>query len=175
MTLLALIAIIFFGFAVYNLTCAFTDIPTQKTSRMMMLARKQQGVKAEKLLDVYITKIAGLIAPYLKLDTLSRSDRKAGIVTLDMPGLILQNPDAEGAKLILNALLIGVFHILTSLRAAQVRGGDFLPFASVIQDLRFWQPGKERNFYERLHQMTKAHINSKKRPSAKCGQAQMKW
>ena len=86
-----------------------------------------------------------------------------------MPGLILQNPDAEGAKLILNALLIGVFHILTSLRAAQVRGGDFLPFASVIQDLRFWQPGKERNFYERLRQVTKAHINGKKRPSAKCG------
>lgn len=73
MTLLALIAIIFFGFAVYNLTCAFTDIPTQKTSRMMMLARKQQGVKAEKLLDVYITKIAGLIAPYLKLDKLKRN------------------------------------------------------------------------------------------------------
>ena len=27
MTFLALIAIIFFGFAVYNLTCAFVDIP----------------------------------------------------------------------------------------------------------------------------------------------------
>ena len=44
MTLLALVAIIFFGFATYNLTCAFVDIPTKKTSRMMMLARKQQGV-----------------------------------------------------------------------------------------------------------------------------------
>ena len=76
MTLLALVAIIFFGFATYNLTCAFVDIPTKKTSRMMMLARKQQGVKAEKLLDVYITKIAGLIAPYLKLDmgTLANGD-----------------------------------------------------------------------------------------------------
>ena len=73
MTLLALVAIIFFGFATYNLTCAFVDIPTKKTSRMMMLARKQQGVKAEKLLDVYITKIAGLIAPYLKLDKLKRN------------------------------------------------------------------------------------------------------
>ena len=40
MTLLALVAIIFFGFATYNLTCAFVDIPTKKTSRMMMLARK---------------------------------------------------------------------------------------------------------------------------------------
>lgn len=69
MTLLALTAVICFGFAVYNLTCAFADIPTKRTSRMMLLARKQQGVKAEKLLDVYLTKIAGLIAPYLKLDT----------------------------------------------------------------------------------------------------------
>ena len=43
MTFLALIAIIFFGFAVYNLTCAFVDIPTKKTSQMMMLSRKQQG------------------------------------------------------------------------------------------------------------------------------------
>lgn len=36
MTFLALIAIIFFGFAVYNLTCAFVDIPTKKTSQMMI-------------------------------------------------------------------------------------------------------------------------------------------
>lgn len=55
MTFLALIAIIFFGFAVYNLTCAFVDIPTKKTSQMMMLSRKQQGTKNEKLLDVYVT------------------------------------------------------------------------------------------------------------------------
>ena len=40
MTLLALVAIIFFGFATYTLTCAFVDIPTKKTSRMMMLARE---------------------------------------------------------------------------------------------------------------------------------------
>ena len=36
-----------------------------------------------------------------------------GIFTLDIPGLILQNLDTEGAKLILNTLLIGVFHFLT--------------------------------------------------------------
>ncbi len=35
MTFLALIAIIFFGFAVYNLTCAFVDIPTKKTSQKL--------------------------------------------------------------------------------------------------------------------------------------------
>ena len=70
----------------YNLTCAFVDIPTKKTSRMMMLARKQQGVKAEKLLDVYITKIAGLIAPYLKLDKLKRNKLQRA---LDIAGLEL--------------------------------------------------------------------------------------
>ena len=77
MTFLALIAIIFFGFAVYNLTCAFVDIPTKKTSQMMMLSRKQQGTKNEKLLDVYVTKIAGWIAPYLRLDR--RLNEKTGI------------------------------------------------------------------------------------------------
>ena len=83
MTLLALVAIVFFGFATYNLTCAFVDIPTKKTSRMMMLARKQQGVKAEKLLDVYITKIAGLIAPYLKLDKLKRNKLQRALLYPD--------------------------------------------------------------------------------------------
>ena len=84
MTFLALIAIIFFGFAVYNLTCAFVDIPTKKTSQMMMLSRKQQGTKNEKLLDVYVTKIAGWIAPYLRLDRLKRNKVQRA---LDIAGL----------------------------------------------------------------------------------------
>lgn len=73
MIILSVIAIIAFGFAIYNLSCAIVDVPTKKTSRMMMLARKQQGSKNEKLLDVYITRIAGLIAPYLRLDKLRRN------------------------------------------------------------------------------------------------------
>ena len=84
MTFLALIAIIFFGFAVYNLTCAFVDIPTKKTSQMMMLSRKQQGTKNEKLLDVYVTKIAGWIAPYLRLDRLKRN---TGAISPVLPGV----------------------------------------------------------------------------------------
>ena len=60
MILLALASIIFLGIAAYNLSCAFLDIPTGRTSKMMMLARKQQSSKKEKLLDVYITKIAVL-------------------------------------------------------------------------------------------------------------------
>lgn len=72
MTILAFTAIILFSFAVYNLSCAFADIPTSKTSRMMMLARKQHGVKNEKLLDVYLTRIAALFSPCLRLDKLKR-------------------------------------------------------------------------------------------------------
>ena len=34
-----------------------------------------------------------------------------------IPCLVFQNPGAKAAKLILNTLLIGVFHYLTSLRA----------------------------------------------------------
>ena len=60
MTLLALISIIFFAFAVYNLSTAFADIPTSRTSKMMMLAKKQRGTKNEQLLDVYLTKVAKL-------------------------------------------------------------------------------------------------------------------
>lgn len=94
MTFLALIAIIFFGFAVYNLTCAFVDIPTKKTSQMMMLSRKQQGTKNEKLLDVYVTKIAGWIAPYLRLDRLKRNKVQRA---LDIAGLQL-TPEVYTAR-----------------------------------------------------------------------------
>ena len=72
MTILAFFAIVLFGIAVYHLSCAIVDVPTSKTSRMMMLSRKQQGIKNEKLLDVYATKVAGLAAPYLRLDKLKR-------------------------------------------------------------------------------------------------------
>ena len=108
MTLLALVAIIFFGFATYNLTCAFVDIPTKKTSRMMMLARKQQGVKAEKLLDVYITKIAGLIAPYLKLDKLKRNKLQRA---LDIAGLEL-TPEIYTARAWVTAGAVGLCSVL---------------------------------------------------------------
>ena len=40
--LLILLACVFTGTACYNLSCAFVDVPTAKTSRMMMLAKKGQ-------------------------------------------------------------------------------------------------------------------------------------
>ena len=103
MTFLALIAIIFFGFAVYNLTCAFVDIPTKKTSQMMMLSRKQQGTKNEKLLDVYVTKIAGWIAPYLRLDRLKRNKVQRA---LDIAGLQL-TPEVYTARAWVTAGAVG--------------------------------------------------------------------
>lgn len=84
MTILAFTAIILFGLAVYHLSCAFADIPTSKTSKMMMLARKQQGIKNEKLLDVYLTKIAAFFAPCLHLDKLKRGKLQA---VLNIAGL----------------------------------------------------------------------------------------
>lgn len=108
MTLLALLAIICFGFATYNLTCAFVDIPTKKTSRMMMLARKQQGIKAEKLLDVYTTKIARLLAPYLKLDKLKRNKLQRA---LDIVGLEL-SPEVYTARARVRAGSVGLCALL---------------------------------------------------------------
>lgn len=107
MTLLALIAIVCFGFAIYNLTCAFADIPTSKTSRMMMMARKQQGIKSEKLLDVYLTKVAGLFAPYLKLDRLKRNKLQSA---LNITGLEL-TPEVYTAKAWVTAGGVGLCSI----------------------------------------------------------------
>lgn len=104
MTLLAIIAIIAFGFAVYNLSCAFVDIPTKKTSRMMMLARKQQGAKSEKLLDVYITKVAKLLAPYLRLDKLRRNKLQNA---LNIAGLQI-TPEVYTARAWVTAGVIGL-------------------------------------------------------------------
>ena len=43
MVFLALMACILVGVAAYNLTCAFVDVPTSKTSKMMMFAKKATG------------------------------------------------------------------------------------------------------------------------------------
>lgn len=47
MVFLALMACILVGVAAYNLTCAFVDVPTSKTSKMMMFAKKQQGISVK--------------------------------------------------------------------------------------------------------------------------------
>lgn len=104
MILLAIIAIILFGFAVYNLSCAFVDVPTSKTSKMMLLARKQQGIKNEKLLDVYLTKVAELVAPYLRLDKLKKNKLQAA---LTISGLKL-TPEVYTARAWITAGAVGL-------------------------------------------------------------------
>lgn len=73
MIFLITLASIFIGIGVYHLSCAFVDVPTSKTSKMMLLSRKQKGAKEEKLLDVYITRIASYFEKYVKLDRLKKS------------------------------------------------------------------------------------------------------
>ena len=81
--LLALLACACLGIAAYNLTCDFINVPTAKTSRMMLLSRKQQGVKADKLVEVYITRISTFFAKFVKLDRLKRGKLQA---VLDITG-----------------------------------------------------------------------------------------
>lgn len=104
MILLALASIIFLGIAAYNLSCAFVDIPTGRTSKMMMLARKQQNAKKEKLLDVYITKIATLLAPFLRLDRLKRNRLQAALA---IAGLEL-TPEVYTARAWVTAGTVGL-------------------------------------------------------------------
>lgn len=81
MTILTLIACMLFGFAAYNLTCAFADIPTAKTSKMMLLSKKQQGIRNEKLFEVYITRIAKRLEPLIHMDKLKR-DKLQTVLTI---------------------------------------------------------------------------------------------
>lgn len=104
MTALAMVSILFLGIGAYNLSCAFADIPTARTSKMMMLARKEPGAGKEKLLDVYLTKAAGLLAPFLRLDKLNRSRLQAALA---IAGLEL-TPEVYAARAWVTASAVGL-------------------------------------------------------------------
>ena len=72
MTLMALLAVCLFGTALDYLTCAFADVPTRKTSRMMLMAQRQ-GKRRENIFDVYAAKVSSKIAPYVRLDKMKRA------------------------------------------------------------------------------------------------------
>lgn len=82
---LILIIAVFIGTGCYNLTCAFVDVPTARTSRMMMLARKQTGTGDGKLFDVYLTKIAQSLAPFLHLDPIKRGKLESNLKIAGIP------------------------------------------------------------------------------------------
>jgi CHASE3 domain sensor protein len=104
MMLLTLLACMLLGIAAYNLTCAFVDVPTSKTSKMMMLSQKQQGIKSEKLFDVYITRIASKLERYVKLDKLRRNKLQS---VLDIAGIKL-SPEVYVLKAYVKSALIAL-------------------------------------------------------------------
>ncbi len=105
--LLILIAAVFTGSGCYHLSCAFVDVPTAQTSRMMMLARKQTGTSNEKLFDVYLTKIAAKLSPLLKLDPIKKSRLS---LTLDIAGIPL-TPECYTMKAFLTAFATGLLSV----------------------------------------------------------------
>lgn len=110
-TLFILLASILFGIGVYNLSCAFVDVPTAKTSRMMMIAKKQTGAGNEKLFDVYLTKVAEKLSPILRLDPIKKSKLSLALSIAEIP----LTPEAYTMKAILTALLTalaGLFLLL---------------------------------------------------------------
>lgn len=99
--LLGLLAAILTGTGAYHLSCAFVDVPSPKSSKMMLAARKQTGIREEKLFDVYLTKAAAFFAPALKLDPVSRGRLAA---TLQIAGTGL-SPETYTMKAALAAAL----------------------------------------------------------------------
>lgn len=104
MTFLVLLACALFGFSIYNFTCAFVDVPTGKTSKAMLLSKKQHGVRNEKLLDVYITRIAGMLAPFIRLDKLKRTKLQS---VLDIADIRL-SPEVYTLRAYVTAALVAL-------------------------------------------------------------------
>lgn len=110
-TLLILLAAVLLGIGAYNLSCAFVDVPTARTSRMMMIAKKQTGEASEKLSDVYLTRIAEKISPLLKLDPIKKSKLELALSIAEIP----LTPETYTMKAILTAIftaLLGLFLVL---------------------------------------------------------------
>ena len=111
MAVLVILASIFVGFGIYNLSCAFVDVPTAKTSRAMMLAKKQTGTGDEKLIEVYITKIAEKLSPILKMDPIKRSKLEAALHIAGM-NLTPESYTMKALLMTLLTLLAGLFLLL---------------------------------------------------------------
>lgn len=110
-TLLILLAAVLLGIGAYNLSCAFVDVPTARTSRMMMIAKKQTGETSEKLSDVYLTRIAEKLSPLLKLDPIKKGKLELALNIAEIP----LTPETYTMKAILTAILtalLGLFLLL---------------------------------------------------------------
>ena len=99
---LILTAAVLTGIGFYHLSCAFVDVPTAKTSKLMMRAKKQTGSGEEKLFDVYVTRLSGHLSRFLTLDPIKR-DRLAA--TLAIAGINM-SPEAYTLKAAITALCV---------------------------------------------------------------------
>lgn len=102
--LLILAACILTGAGCYHLSCAIADVPTSRTSRMMMLSRKQTGSGKENLFDVYLTKIAEKCAFLLHLDPIRKGKLSQALSIAGLP----VTPEVYTMKAILSSLLVAV-------------------------------------------------------------------
>ena len=102
--LLILLASVLIGIGIYNLSCAFVDVPTASTSKMMLLAKKQTGVTNESLFHVYVTKIADIFSPLIRLDPMKRNKLQLTLSIADIP----LSPESYTLKAFLISFLIGV-------------------------------------------------------------------
>lgn len=132
-TLLILLAAVLLGIGAYNLSCAFVDVPTARTSRMMMIAKKQTGEASEKLSDVYLTRIAEKLSPLLKLDPIKKSKLELALNIAEIP----LTPESYTMKAILTAVLtalLGLFLLLfTPLVGFLVMASSILMWFSTYQ------------------------------------------
>ena len=104
MYILLFIAAVLTGCGVYCITCAATEVPTGKTTKMMMLTAKRKGQKKEKLLDVYITRIALKLERFIRLDKMQRAKIQTA---LDATGQAI-TPEVYLLKACIKAVLVAL-------------------------------------------------------------------
>lgn len=71
------------GCGIYLVICAVTDVPTGKSTKMMMLTAKRKGEKTDRLLDAYITVIARQLESRIRLDSFRRTKIKIALDATD--------------------------------------------------------------------------------------------
>lgn len=106
-TLLIMLSCALLALGLYHLSCAIVDVPTTRTSKMMLLAKKQTGTGKENLFDVYLTNVAQKLSPLLKLDSIKRGKL---VSTLSIAGIHL-SPEAYTMKALLTSLLVALFSL----------------------------------------------------------------
>lgn len=106
-TLLIMSACGLLALGLYHLSCAIVDVPTTKTSKMMLLAKKQTGIGKENLFDVYLTKIAERFSPLLKLDPIKRGKLA---LTLSIAGIYL-SPETYTLKALFTSLIVAALSL----------------------------------------------------------------